>query len=65
MPRNLYSPALSDDVVRALYIEGKRRRMPMTRLADLLLREALGITVNALVVVQAPNPPDTPGKAAA
>ena len=41
MPRNLYSPKLSDDVVRALYREGLRRRLPMTRLADDLLRDAL------------------------
>lgn len=41
MPRNLYSPRLSDDVVRALYREGLRRRLPMTRLADDLLRSAL------------------------
>lgn len=41
MPRNLYSPRLSDDVVRALYREGQRRRMPMTCLADDLLRLAL------------------------
>jgi hypothetical protein len=32
---------LSDDVVRALYREGQRRRMPMTRLADDLLRQSL------------------------
>ena len=42
MPRSLYSPKLSDDVVRALYREGQRRRMPMTRLADDLLRQSLG-----------------------
>jgi hypothetical protein len=41
MPRTLYSPKLSDDVVRRLYREGQRRKMPMTRLADDLLREAL------------------------
>lgn len=41
MSRTLYSPRLSDDVVRALYQEGQRRRMPMTRLADDLLRQAL------------------------
>ncbi len=29
MPRNLYSPRLSDDVVRALYRKGLRRRQPM------------------------------------
>jgi len=41
MPRTLYSPRLSDDVVRLLYQEGKRRRMPMTRLADELLLRGL------------------------
>ena len=41
MPRTLYSPRLSDDIVRLLYREGKRRRIPMTRLADELLRQAL------------------------
>ena len=41
MSRNLYSPKLSDDVVCALYREGQRRRMPMTRLADELLRHSL------------------------
>jgi hypothetical protein len=41
MPRNLYSPRLSDDVVRALYREGQRQQKPMTRVADELLRNAL------------------------
>ncbi len=41
MSRNLYSPRLSDDVVRALYREGQCRRVPMTRLADDLLRQSL------------------------
>jgi hypothetical protein len=50
MPRSLYSPKLSDDVVRRLYREGQRRRMPMTRLADDLLREALA-EVPVLVAV--------------
>lgn len=44
MPRNLYSPRLSDDIVRALYREGQRQRKPMTRLADELLRRALAET---------------------
>jgi hypothetical protein len=44
MPRNLYSPRLSDDVVRALYRAGQRQRKPMTRLADELLRRALAET---------------------
>jgi hypothetical protein len=42
MPRTLYSPKLSDHVIRALYREGQRRRMPMTRLADELLLRCLG-----------------------
>jgi hypothetical protein len=50
MPRTLYTPRLSDDVVRALYREGLRRRMPMTRLADDLLRDAL-VDVPYLVAV--------------
>ena len=41
MPKTLYSPRLSDDVVRALYREGQRRRMPMTKLADDMLRQTL------------------------
>jgi hypothetical protein len=41
MSKKLYSPRLSDDVVRSLYQLGKRRRMPMTRLADELLRQGL------------------------
>lgn len=41
MPRTLYSPRLSDDVVRRLYQEGKRRGIPMTLLADELLRQSL------------------------
>ncbi|MBK1817410.1 hypothetical protein JIN84_17450 [Luteolibacter yonseiensis] len=48
MSRTLYSPRLSDDVVRLLYQEGKRRRMPMTRLADELLR--CGLRAEQLVV---------------
>lgn len=41
MPRSLYAPRLSDDVVRLLHREGQRRRIPMTRLADDLLRQPL------------------------
>ncbi len=50
MPRNLYSPRLSDDVVRALYREGLRRR---------LLRQALGRIANdppLLRVCEDPTP---------
>ena len=41
MPRTLYSPRLSDNVVRLLYRESQRRRMPMTKLADELLWQSL------------------------
>jgi hypothetical protein len=54
MSRTLYSPRLSDDLVRRLYLEGQRRRMPMTRLADQLLREALA-TCPAASVCPEPN----------
>ena len=52
MSRSLCSPRLSDEVVRALYHEGRRRGMPMTRLADELLRSSLQ------------NHPETPGHSA-
>lgn len=65
MPRNMCSPRLSNDVVRALYQEGQHRRMPMTKLADLLLREALEITGNPLVVLPDPLPVDNLGKVVA
>lgn len=65
MARTLYSPRLSDDVVRALYREGQRRDMPMTRLADELLRQALGSASTAdpatrpgLHVLEEPDQPD-------
>ena len=65
MPRNLYSPKLSDDVVRALYREGQRRRMPMTRVADDLLRQSLGESWSQIppvlrVCEDPPSPPPTP-----
>lgn len=64
MPRNLYSPRLSEDVVRALYREGQRRGLPMTKLADLLLRDALA-TDTALTVLPDPSPAGPPGRAVA
>ena len=59
MPRTLYSPKLSDDVVRALYREGLRRRQPMTVVADTLLRQSLGRIANdppLLRVCEDPTP---------
>lgn len=46
MSRTLYTPRLSDDVVRALYREALRRRQPMTIVADTLLRQSLGRIAN-------------------
>lgn len=59
MPRALYTPRLSDDVFRALYREGLRRRQPMTVVADVLLRQALGRIANdppLLRVYEDPTP---------
>ncbi len=59
MSRNLYTPRLSEEVVRALYREGLRRRQPMTRVADDLLRQSLGRIANdppLLRVCEDPTP---------
>lgn len=59
MSRTLYSPQLSEDVIKLLYQEGKRRRMPMTRLADELVRQAL--SKNPDTHSQQAPPADEPG----
>jgi hypothetical protein len=41
MRKTHYSPHLSRFIVSVLYHEGKRRRIPMTKLADELLRQQL------------------------
>lgn len=42
MARNRhYSPVIRRDLVGLLYHEAKHRRMPMTKLVDRLLRQAL------------------------
>ena len=69
MSSTLYSPRLSDDVIRALYHEGRRQRMPMTKLADRLLRHALvSLTTEAqalhLVREDPPEPQTTRAGAA-
>jgi len=38
---NYYVPEVSRHLVKVLYFEGKRRKMPMTRLLDLILTNAL------------------------
>ena len=68
MPRpRHYSPQLSRFMVSVLYHEAKRRKMPMTKLTDHLLRQALdgsaGLNVaESLKVAEAsppyPAPPD-------
>lgn len=61
MPRTLYSPRLSDDLVRALYHEGKKRSMPMTKLADLLIRQALAAS-STFTVLPDPKPAAAPDR---
>jgi hypothetical protein len=51
-----YSPQLSRFIVSALYHEAKCRRMPMTRLADQLLHEALIGTTGWRKAIQADSP---------
>ncbi len=65
MPRNLYSPRLSDDVVRALYREGQRRKMPMTKLADELIAAALAASLAAPGIHAMPAEVPFTGKKAA
>ncbi len=60
MPRTLYSPRLSDDVIRSLYREGKRRRMPMTRLADELIMAALAMPQRSTEPVTSEKPAGSP-----
>jgi hypothetical protein len=51
MLRSVYPPRFSDDVVHSLYREGQFRRIPMTRLADDLLRQSFrAMAVNTLAV---------------
>lgn len=37
----MYSPKISEDLIPILYREAKARRIPMTKLVDLLLRSSL------------------------
>lgn len=70
MPRfKHYSPQLSRFTVSVLYHEAKRRRMPMTKLTDQLLRESLGGSeswqqVENLRVAESPNTSATQQNAA-
>ncbi len=64
MPRNLYSPRLSDDIVRALYREGQRRRQPMTVVADSLLRQSLVRIANDPPLLQVREDPEQGGEIA-
>ena len=58
MPRaRHYSPEIRRPLVSALYHEAKHRRMPMTRLANQILAEALAGTVGWQ---QAGNPGPVP-----
>jgi hypothetical protein len=52
-----YSPPLSRFIVSALYHEAKHRRMPMTRLADQLLHQALMGTTGWRIAVDSSSTP--------
>ena len=41
MKQSCYQPAISRSLIRALYFEGKRRGLPMTKLVDELLTRSL------------------------
>jgi len=41
---NYYVPEVSRRLVKVLYFEGKRRKLPMTRLMDEILTDALKAT---------------------
>lgn len=38
----MYSPKIRDDLIPTLYWLAKERKMPMTRVVDRILRDALG-----------------------
>jgi hypothetical protein len=60
--RTHYSPCINRELVRVLYYEARRRRMPMTRLVNELLTDALvgtagwQIAHNISVVQAEPDP---------
>lgn len=70
MPRfRHYSPQLSRFVVSVLYHEAKRRKIPMTRLTDDLLRQSLSGSeswqkAESLRVAESPTPSATSHNAA-
>ena len=39
----MYSPKIAEDLVSKLYHMGKARKIPMTRLVDSIIREALAV----------------------
>jgi hypothetical protein len=65
MPRpRHYVPCISRKVVCALYHEARHRRLPMTRLVDQLLADALQGTIGWQLAHTAPAPqePTTAGR---
>lgn len=63
-----YSPQLSRFIVSVLYHEAKRRRIPMTRLTDQLLRQSLlssesWTEAESLRVAESPPPYPAPRSA--
>lgn len=37
----MYSPKIAEDLVHALYVAARDRKMPMTRLVDCIIRNAI------------------------
>lgn len=66
----MYSPKIAEDLVHALYFVAKDRKIPMTRLANAIIREALASNnlpkINAgIPVTEACVQPNEPCNAAA
>ena len=53
-----YSPAIERFLVSVLYHEARHRKMPMTRLANQILKEELAKSVGWQLALQSFNSPD-------
>jgi hypothetical protein len=53
-----YSPAIERFLVSVLYHEARHRKLPMTRLANQILKEGLAESVGWQLALQSLNSPD-------
>ncbi len=59
MPRpQHYSPAIERFLVSVLYHEARQRRIPMTQLANQILKNALANSAGWQLALQSLNPPE-------